>query len=81
MPLTFCIAIDGLAVVSTLAGLGVKGWIDGAGAVSAFAAPYGVALDAFGYVLVVDTNNQRIRRVIPYGGTSFFHRNYVYFQF
>ena len=58
------------AVVSTLAGLGVPSFNDGAGTMAAtFNFPRGVAVDASGNVLVADTNNHRVRRVTPRGRT------------
>ena len=51
-------------------GAGYKGaWIDGAGAAAAFFTPWGVAMDASGNVLVADSDNHRVRRVTPSGGT------------
>ena len=57
--------------VSTLVGggMGFNGfWGDGVGTATAFNGPSGVAVDAVGNVLVVDTNNQRVRRVTPSEG-------------
>ena len=62
--LSFCCR----AVVFTFAG-GNPGWIDAAGAASAFNFPTGVAVDASGIVLVADRNNNRVRRVTPSRGT------------
>ena len=45
------------------------GWIDGAGAAAAFYYPKGVAVDASGNVLVADYGNNRVRRMVPSGGT------------
>ncbi len=60
------------AVVSTLAG-GVSGadgiYADGTGTNAGFRNPIGVAVDASGNVFVADTDNQRIRKVAPDGGT------------
>ena len=52
-----------------MAGSTNQGLIDGAGTAAAFNLPYGVAVDAFGVVLVADTYNNRVRRVTPSGGT------------
>jgi len=48
-------------VVTTLAGNGLPGFRDGAGALAQFRAPMGVAVDAAGRVYVADTWNDRIR--------------------
>ena len=57
------------AVVSTLAGGTQSGVADGIGTKAAFFNPSGVAVDAFGNVLVADSGNNRVRRVTPSGGT------------
>ena len=54
--------------MSTFAGSGTGNWIDGAGASAAFNQPSGVAVDAFGNVLVADSGNHRVRRVTQNGG-------------
>ncbi len=54
-------------VVSTLAGDGTAGYVDGPGATARFDHPKGIAVDASGYVYVADTNNHRIRQVEPNG--------------
>ena len=58
------------ADVSTVAGSGNPGWIDGVGTLAAFFNPRGVAIDAFGIVLVVEEGNNVIRRVTPSGGRA-----------
>ncbi len=50
-------------VVSTLAGGGAPGYLDGAGGQAQFNGPTGVALDKAGNVYVADTYNDRIRRI------------------
>ena len=62
------------AVVSTLAGMSTlagstPNFADGSGNVAAFYRPSGVAVNASGNFLVADTNNHRVRRVTPSGGT------------
>ncbi len=54
-------------VVSTLAGTGSLGFVDGAGSAALFRYPSGVALDTAGNVYVSDTNNHAIRKVTPAG--------------
>ena len=58
--------------MATLAGTGVPGQAgDGGPAASAqLDAPMGVAVDAFGNVLVADTNNHRVRQITPTGRIS-----------
>lgn len=57
------IAPDG--TVTTLAGDGLAGHIDGAGATARFNYPRGVAVDGAGNVYVGDTDNDRIRKITP----------------
>ena len=49
--------------VSTLAGNGGYSYIDGAGVNAQFSSPIGVEFDKNGAVFVVDTNNNRIRKI------------------
>ncbi len=57
-------------VVSTLAGTGVVGFMDGMGNVAQFNYPYGVAVDSAGVVYVADSSNHRIRKITPDGVVS-----------
>ena len=52
-----------IVIVSTLAGNGMQGNVDGVGATAQFRNPYGVAVDASGNVYVGDAGNQRIRKI------------------
>lgn len=61
---------DGL--VSTLAGSGSPGSIDGSGGASKFREPSGVAVDDTGNVYVADAFNHKIRKVAPDGLVSTF---------
>ena len=54
-------------VVSTLAGRGTAGYLDGPAATAAFNYPTGVAVDGQGTVYVADYNNNCIRAISPAG--------------
>jgi len=62
------IARDGS--VTTLAGDGQPGYLDGIGRAARFNGPVGVAVDRHGNVFVADTYNDRIRRIAPDGTVS-----------
>jgi sugar lactone lactonase YvrE len=53
--------------VTTLAGSGQSGYVDGAGSSAKFDTPIGIAIDAGGKVYVADMGNQRIRTIAPDG--------------
>jgi hypothetical protein len=55
------IAVDG--TVTTLAGSGVRGFLDGPGTAAMFDEPYGVAVDGEGNIIVADFFNQRVRKI------------------
>jgi sugar lactone lactonase YvrE len=57
-------------VVSTLAGMGSSGAVNGAGVTATFGNPSGVALDNNGNVYVADYNNHLIRMISPAGVVS-----------
>jgi len=54
-------------VVTTVAGSGADGYIDGTGTAAQFSWPAGVAVDASGNLYVVDNSNHRIRTISPSG--------------
>ncbi|HMH20175.1 MAG TPA: hypothetical protein VK563_00295 [Puia sp.] len=56
--------------VTTLAGSGIMGFAEGAGAQASFNTPAGVAVDATGNVYVADRSNFRIRTITPSGTVS-----------
>ncbi len=51
--------------VTTLAGSGLAGNVDGAGASTSFNQPLGVAVNGVGNVYVADTSNNAIRKITP----------------
>jgi sugar lactone lactonase YvrE len=58
--------------VTTLAGNGQQGSINGAGTVATFNAPIGVAVDASGNVYVAENGNNLVREISPLGMVSTF---------
>src|ERR1051326_6111954 len=56
--------------VSTIAGDGTAGYLDGPAAVARFNGPIGVAIDQQGDVFVADTYNDRIRKISSDGHVS-----------
>jgi sugar lactone lactonase YvrE len=57
-------------LVSTVAGDGTAGYVDGPAAQARFDGPIGIAVDASGSIYVADTYNDRIRKVAPDGNVS-----------
>ncbi|WP_187774805.1 IPT/TIG domain-containing protein [Pedobacter sp. BS3] len=69
--LNHCIRkITPAGVVSTVAGSGTSGLLDGDALTAKFADPYGVAVDANGNILVAELTNARIRKITPNGIVS-----------
>jgi hypothetical protein len=56
--------------VSTLAGSGRAGFVDGAGAAAQFDCPWGVAVDGEGSIIIVEDNHNRLRKITPDGTVS-----------
>jgi sugar lactone lactonase YvrE len=56
--------------VSTLAGDGNWGYLDGQGLTAKFFNPYGIAVDGQGNVYVADNWNRRIRKISPTGAVT-----------
>jgi hypothetical protein len=56
--------------VSTVAGNGVGGYLDGEGTLAQFNDPFGVAVDGGGNIVVADRGNHRIRIITPQGQVS-----------
>mmetsp|Transcript_75130 Transcript_75130/g.242921 ORF Transcript_75130/g.242921 Transcript_75130/m.242921 type:complete len:546 (-) Transcript_75130:315-1952(-) len=59
------IAPDGL--VTTLAGSGTAGFLDGQGIAACFNCPSGLAMDSDGHVLLADWGNHCVRKISPDG--------------
>jgi hypothetical protein len=62
-------------VVSTIAGDGTAGYVDGAAAQARFNGPIGVAVDEAGTVYVADTYNDRVRKISIDGQVTTFPSN------
>lgn len=56
--------------VSTLAGSGLPGAVDGLGTEASFKDPYGITIDVFGNLIVGDRQNQKIRKITASGLVS-----------
>ena len=53
--------------MTTLAGSGTAQWADGVGTAARFKNPFGVCVDANGAVIIADSGNNRIRKIISSG--------------
>ncbi|WCT12445.1 MBG domain-containing protein [Mucilaginibacter jinjuensis] len=67
--------IDPQGVVSTLAGGGNYGNLDGTGANAGFYTPYGLAVDANNNIYVAELGGNRIRKITPAGVVTTFAGN------
>ncbi len=56
--------------VSTVAGTGTAGWLDGPGSTARFNMPYGIAATAAGRLYVIDKEGQRVRAIDTNGAVS-----------
>lgn len=64
--------ISPAGVVTTLAGSGLQGAVNGPGTVASFNAPTGIAVDASGNVYVGENDNDLIREISPQGAVTTF---------
>ncbi|MGI4751280.1 MAG: hypothetical protein ACRYFB_11650 [Janthinobacterium lividum] len=65
-------------LVSTIAGNGNRGFLNGTGASATFNNPCDIAVDATGNIYVSDQWNVRIRKITPSGAVSTLTRNGSY---
>ncbi len=62
--------IDTAGNVTTIAGDGTSGFVNGAGSAAQFNSPRGVAVDTLGRVYVADTGNHAVRRIDTSGNVT-----------
>jgi gliding motility-associated-like protein len=59
--------ISANGIVSTVAGNGTDGAVDGFGTIASFSSPFGLDFDKSGNILVADMNNNKIRKINSLG--------------
>ncbi|WP_264520708.1 T9SS type A sorting domain-containing protein [Flavobacterium sp. N1994] len=59
--------VTSTGIVTTIAGDGTAGYLDGQGAAAKFNNPYSLTVDASGNIYVADTKNSRIRKISTTG--------------
>ena len=59
-------------IVSTIAGNGTAGYVDGTGSAAQFNSPYGLAFDSIGNLYIDDAGNERVRKMTPAGVVTTF---------
>jgi len=69
--------ISTIGVVTTFAGNGIPGYVDGAGNIAAFNGPHGIAFDTQGNLYVADRTNCLIRKITPAGVVNTFAGNKI----
>ncbi|MBI5370987.1 MAG: hypothetical protein HZA79_03055 [Sphingobacteriales bacterium] len=62
--------INSVGIVSTVAGDGTPGYLDGPALNARFQNPYDMAFDASGNMLIADGSNHKIRKLTPAGSVS-----------
>jgi sugar lactone lactonase YvrE len=73
--LKYSVLVNPTVVVSTFAGSGQAGSVDGVGTNASFNSPSAVTVDAQGNLYVTDTQNYKIRKITPQGVVSTFAGN------
>jgi len=70
VPTNEVLKITPSGIVSTFAGGGAPGNMDGTGSAASFNQPIGLAVDAAGNVYVADSGNNEIRKITPAGAVT-----------